>query len=340
VEELERRLEELENVQNRAVTGAVIVENCGGGDHDQNLASSTFSRKERRLLWMGAALALLLVVGVILGVAIPLANKKPKDEYGKGPYGNQGMGPPMHFPPGKPFNDRQSPSASPSFSASPISSPTTLNLTPAPTVAPTLAPEPGVTPPATVAATVAPVTSAPTLAPVPGMTTPPNTAPTVNPTPAPVTSPPTPPPVADATPSPSKAPTKDPTQSPTKCTRLDCLAEILLQNEVLDAEALQEDSSPQFQALRWLANEDTAVLDLDSTPTVILVQRYVLAVLYFATSGEAWRDEGNFLSASSVCMWNNGERGVFCNGDDLVVVALDLSKSKHEENIFHFIMLH
>jgi hypothetical protein len=122
------------------------------------------------------------------------------------------------------------------------------------------------------------------------------------------------------------------TNSPKACTRLDCLAEILLQNEVSGAEALQDDSSPQFRALRWLTNEDTAVLDLDSTPTMILVERYVLAVLYFATSGESWLTELHFLSASSVCEWNTGERGVVCNEDDSVG-EINLSKTKHEEVI-------
>jgi hypothetical protein len=101
----------------------------------------------------------------------------------------------------------------------------------------------------------------------------------------------------------------------------------LLQNEVSDAEALQDDSSPQFRALRWLANEDTAVLDLDSTPTVILVERYVLAVLIFATIGEGW---GGVLSATSVCEWNMRQRGVFCNEDGFIV-SLGLCKSTHEE---------
>ena len=120
-----------------------------------------FGRKERRF-FIGAALALLLVVGVILGVAIPLMTK----------------------------NDKDSPS---------------VDLEVAPTQYP--------------------------------------------------------------------APSKAPTAAPTTCTRtsLDCLAKILLQNEVSNAEALQDDSSPQFLALHWLANNDTVVLDLDSMPTVILV---------------------------------------------------------------------
>jgi hypothetical protein len=162
----------------------------------------------------------------------------------------------------------------------------------------------------------------PTLAPAPGVTVPPAVAPTDAATVAPPTTAP---------------PTKAPTQAPTKCTSRDCLLrELLLQNEVSGPEALQDPSSPQFRALRWLANDDPMVLDLDSTPTP-LVERYVLAVLYFATSGEGWGDLLNFLSLSSVCEWNNGQtqdctdfRGAGCNEDDLVV-DLDLRKSKHEE---------
>jgi hypothetical protein len=127
-------------------------------------------------------------------------------------------------------------------------------------------------------------------------------------------------------PSQSSTPTKAATAAPTACTNLDCLAKILLQNEVADAEALQDESSPQFLALRWLANND---LDLDSMPTVILVERYVLAVFFFATSADGGLNVLNFLTVSSVCEWT----GVFCNGDDLVV-ALLLGKSKHEEVIF------
>jgi hypothetical protein len=223
-----RRLQEFENIVNGAVQGTVIVENSAvgdhdqpfgrkerrfwrrtrnsgagdhdqnaapsPGDHDQNPASSPFGRKGRRF-WIGAAFALLLVVGVILGVVIPLTNNKDND-------------------------------------------------------------------------------------------------------------------------------------SVVCTTRLDCLAKILLQNEVADADALQDESSPQFLALRGLANEDNALLDLDSTPTVIIVERYVLAVLYFATIAEGGSNLLNFLNVSSVCGLNE----VSCNGDDLVI-ALDLGKSKHGEVI-------
>jgi hypothetical protein len=220
-EELRRRLQDLENnfekIVSGAVTGTVVVENSGGGDDDQNAAPSPFGRK-RIVFLIGAALALLLVVGVILGVAIPLTAKNDKD--------------------------------SPSIDST---------LTP--------------------------------------------------------TQPP--------------APTEAPTAAPTACTSRECLlGEILLQHEVSGAEALLDESSPQFRALRWLANHDPMVLDLNSTPT--LFERYILAVLYFATSGEGWGDQSNFLSATSVCDWNNDLRGAVCNEDGMVV-DLRLRKSKHEE---------
>ena len=120
---------------------------------------------------------------------------------------------------------------------------------------------------------------------------------------------------------------------PTACITRDCLAEILLNNTVTDADAFQNNFSPQFRALDWLANEDTAVLDLDSTPPVILVERYVLAVLYFTLRAEIGLNVLNFLSASSVCEWSNEGRGVLCNEDDLVVALLLSGKSNHEEVI-------
>jgi hypothetical protein len=215
-EELERRLRQLTIVQNRVVTGTAIVEiGDGAGDHAHNAASSPFGRKSILSL-IGATLALLLVVGVILGVTIPLTTNK----------------------------DKKSPSID-----------------------------------SAVARTKSP------------------------------------------------APTKAPTAAPTACTSLDCLAEILLQNGVADTETLQDESSPQFLALRWLANNDPAFLDLDSTSSVI-VARYVLAVLYFATSGEGGLSGLSFLTTKSVCEW----QGVSCNGDGLVV-ALAPGKSKHGEVI-------
>ena len=53
----------------------------------------------------------------------------------------------------------------------------------------------------------------------------------------------------------------------------------------------------------------------DGMITSIFLERYVLAVFYFATSGpNHWIDTFDFLSTESVCYWNNNvTRGVFCN---------------------------
>jgi hypothetical protein len=206
-EELERRLPEYESV--RAITGTAIVDNSDGvGDHARGRKSIIFL--------IGATLALLLVVGVIVGVTSPLTTNNNKD--------------------------------SPSIESA---------------LAPTQSP----------------------------------------------------------------APTKAPTAAPMACTSLDCLSEILMQNGVADAEAFQDKASPQFLALRWLANNDPALLALDSTSTVI-VARYVLVVLYFASSGEGSLNALSFLTTKPVCEW----QGVSCNGDGLVV-ALVPGKSKHGEVI-------
>ena len=97
-----------------------------------------------------------------------------------------------------------------------------------------------------------------------------------------------------------------PSSNPTT-TCHDILHQILLESEVSGPEALGDDSSPEAQALRWIAYEDLVVLDLDSMPIVILVERYVIVLLYFATLGTDWRNQQNFLASSSVCEWKNRE---------------------------------
>lgn len=88
--------------------------------------------------------------------------------------------------------------------------------------------------------------------------------------------------------------------------------------------ALTDTDSPQWQAYEWLVyDDDKFVCPNDDT----LVQRYILAVLYFATTGDAWdrcyrgdnecREEENaepYLSTSSECEWYGSE----CFADGLI----------------------
>ena len=60
---------------------------------------------------------------------------------------------------------------------------------------------------------------------------------------------------------------------------------------------------------RWLVETDTANLTLPTEPPTAnreayeFVSRYVLATLYFATNGENWVYQFNFLSELNTCSW-------------------------------------
>ena len=88
-------------------------------------------------------------------------------------------------------------------------------------------------------------------------------------------------------------------------------------------------SSPQFQALTWLQDDPITLTPGRSTQTVL--ERYVLAVLYYSTSGPFWNFE--YFSDEDVCTWNNGRPatndtesmvGVYCveGGDSIGTLAL------------------
>lgn len=81
----------------------------------------------------------------------------------------------------------------------------------------------------------------------------------------------------------------------------------------------QDASSPHYRALQWLST-DNITLSGDR-PTTTILERYVLALLYFGTDGPNWtRQDLNFLTESSVCEWNNkippdrlGGLGIYCD---------------------------
>lgn len=95
----------------------------------------------------------------------------------------------------------------------------------------------------------------------------------------------------------------------------------------ISGNALDLPDSPQSQAFQWLILEDDCVLfAINSTDSVFLKERYVLAVLYFATNGPQWSADRGFLSKEHHCSWGiqsqYGYEGVGCrNGfvSDLVL---------------------
>ena len=69
---------------------------------------------------------------------------------------------------------------------------------------------------------------------------------------------------------------------------------------------LQNKTSPQYLAAHWMADEDKLQLPIPDKlfgGQRTFIQRYALAVLYFATGGPNWKYQMNFLRASDVCTW-------------------------------------
>mmetsp|Transcript_25672 Transcript_25672/g.37810 ORF Transcript_25672/g.37810 Transcript_25672/m.37810 type:complete len:225 (-) Transcript_25672:1108-1782(-) len=140
---------------------------------------------------------------------------------------------------------------------------------------------------------------------------------------------------------PSGVPSSTPSNSPSTF-RSTILADWLV--NVFEIKGLQERNSPQQKALTWNIDDDTMQLHESD---VKFIQRFALAVLYFATNGENWSStnvDGKkpFLSGISECNW----RGIICNAENEVIIiylgnyCCQSYKSMHEaEKISLFVLI-
>jgi hypothetical protein len=129
-------------------------------------------------------------------------------------------------------------------------------------------------------------------------------------------------------------PTTPPTTAPPTipippcCERFEELYSLIGADITSDLQVLEDTYTYQYQALAWLADHDPAELDFSAQPKQILIERYVLALLYFMTNGKAWKNQFNFLGNSSVCAWfeysaeAEEEIGVRCDGDSVSLLEL------------------
>ena len=107
--------------------------------------------------------------------------------------------------------------------------------------------------------------------------------------------------------------------------------------QVLGSMAFSDPSSSHVQALDWLEEEDALQNGQGSAATII--QRFVLVLLYLSTNGHSWLppNQFNFLSAgNSICNWNNGWEGIFCENG--LVVQIDLGKPVCKLFIYCFVL--
>jgi len=67
----------------------------------------------------------------------------------------------------------------------------------------------------------------------------------------------------------------------------------------------------EYFAWKWISEQDQSRETRDECePSYKVSERYAAAVLYYATNGENWNNQYNFLSDKSICEWND-------RGDDL-----------------------
>lgn len=87
-------------------------------------------------------------------------------------------------------------------------------------------------------------------------------------------------------------------------------ARVLLRRDVSIRQELLSPTraTPQYLALTWIADEDEAATE--PTDEDSMIQRFSLAVLYYATGGDEWIDGYGFMSASNECDWNSLRSGV------------------------------
>jgi hypothetical protein len=62
-------------------------------------------------------------------------------------------------------------------------------------------------------------------------------------------------------------------------------------------EALRNSSTPQYEPLKWLANDS----NLANYTEQEKIQRYALATLYYSTKGGRWTHSDFWLSSADVC---------------------------------------
>jgi hypothetical protein len=109
--------------------------------------------------------------------------------------------------------------------------------------------------------------------------------------------------------------TTSPTVSPTHSERFIAIRDVLYG---VSGDALLDESSSQYQAFQWIVFEDGMQATVSSQLISILVERYIFALLYFATNGPLWKSQYGFLTSSSVCDWNEysyEEFGILCSDD-------------------------
>ena len=94
-----------------------------------------------------------------------------------------------------------------------------------------------------------------------------------------------------------------------------------------DVSVLRDRSTPQYQALEWMANSDPSTYTFESVPKAVLIERFVAVLVSQLVADEescAYRLDA--FGSRSICDWKDftGEfvSGILCAGGSVVRMYL------------------
>jgi Leucine-rich repeat (LRR) protein len=116
--------------------------------------------------------------------------------------------------------------------------------------------------------------------------------------------------------------------------RFEEVANFLVSNGISTLPAMKEHSSPQRLAAAFVADADLYQADMSRANLLRFVERYLLVVIFYETSGPQWTNKYKFLSARDHCEWSENVtrpagtfiKGVECDANGRVI-GLDLSNN-------------
>lgn len=102
---------------------------------------------------------------------------------------------------------------------------------------------------------------------------------------------------------------------------------VMILTSVSNLDSLNDRESHQHQALSWMMENVSFTSDFD---TYQIKQKYILAVIYYATNGEQWIHQYDFLSDSHECQWKGSPTGMLSGvqecDDKFHITKLSLGK--------------
>eukprot|EP00980_Cylindrotheca_fusiformis_P012201 scaffold2962_cov126-Cylindrotheca_fusiformis.AAC.17 len=109
-------------------------------------------------------------------------------------------------------------------------------------------------------------------------------------------------------------PTNNPFQDDSKLARLYSILEPVAPSGFYEYDTAEE-PTPEYQAWAWLSQKDMSLdTNREYTPHWKIVERYALAVFYYATNGDSWVGQYGFLTNDPVCEWKRDNGNGFDNG--------------------------